>query len=164
RAHAFLPLGPTPDRDGQIVSATFPGNPGAAVRFVASARAGGDPTATRISGVVLDGSNVPVPNVLVGVGDTSMSAMTDAEGQFTIAPAPVGRVDLWIVGSTTTRAGVWPSLPYELVTVPGEDNSSGRWTRRTAAPSRRRISPASRSRSRPARRPSPTARITASSP
>ncbi len=125
RAHVFLTLGPTPDEDGQIVSATFAGNPGATVRFVASARPGGDPAATRISGVVLDGSNLPVPNALVGIGDTSISTMTDTQGQFTIAPAPVGRVDLWIVGSTTTRAGVWPSLPYELVTVPGEDNTVG---------------------------------------
>jgi hypothetical protein len=125
RAHTFLTLGPTPDEDGQVVSATFAGNPGAPVRFVASARQGGDPAATRITGVVLDGSNLPVPNALVGIGDTSISTMTDAEGQFTITPAPVGRVDLWIIGSTTTRAGVWPSLPYELVTVPGEDNTIG---------------------------------------
>lgn len=125
RAHVFLTLGPTPDHDGQIVEATFEGNTGAPARFVASARQGGDPAMTRISGVVLDGSNVPVPNALVGIGDTSITTMTDDAGQFTIAPAPVGRVDLWIVGSTTTRAGEWPSLPYELVTVPGEDNTVG---------------------------------------
>ena len=125
RVHAFLTLGPTPDHDGQIVAATFEGNTGPPARFVASARQGGDPAATRISGVVLDGSNVPVPNALVGIGDTSITTMTDAEGQFTLAPAPVGRVDLWIVGSTTSRPGEWPSLPYELVTVPGEDNTVG---------------------------------------
>src|SRR5207302_6174190 len=85
-----------------FVQANFPSNQSFAAGFMASGRAPGNPADTTISGVVLDNSNAPIPSVTVravltnvlhsnvGAANAAPAAQTDAQGQFTIAQAPVG--------------------------------------------------------------------------
>ena len=82
----------------------------------------GDSGQTRISGVVLDNQDRPMPQVTVRIEGSTRQAVTNADGQFRIEQAPVGPVHLIVEGSTTTRSGEWPSLGYHLITVPGVDN------------------------------------------
>jgi hypothetical protein len=91
--------------------------------FVASGRAAGDPAATSISGVVLDNTNVPIAGVTLRVKHTTLTAVTNTEGQFRIAGAPVGAVKLIVDGSTVSRPGAWPDLEFDLVTIAGRDNT-----------------------------------------
>jgi hypothetical protein len=51
--------------------------------------------------------------------------VTDGEGQFTIQPAPVGVFKLMADGGTATRPGVWPTLEYDIITTPGQNNTVG---------------------------------------
>ncbi|HEX4966359.1 MAG TPA: DNRLRE domain-containing protein [Thermoanaerobaculia bacterium] len=90
--------------------------------FAASGRAAGDPAATSISGVVLDGSNQPVPGVTLRLLDTTLSTQADEQGKFLLTGAPAGMVKLIADGSTTTRPGSWPDLEFVLFLVPGRDN------------------------------------------
>lgn len=96
---------------------------GPSANFVASSRAAGDPAATSISGVVLDNTNVPIAGATLRVKHTALTAVTDAEGQFRIAGAPVGAVKLIVDGSTVSRPGAWPDLEFDLVTISGRDNT-----------------------------------------
>lgn len=125
RALSALTLGPDAGEDNNLVEATFAGNPGGPAVFAASGRVAGDPADTRIRGVVLDNSDQPIPGVTVKVEEHDLVTRTDAQGQFTIAQAPVGRVRLVVDGSTAQRPGSWPSLEYEMVTVAGADNDVG---------------------------------------
>lgn len=125
RALAALTLGPDAGEDNNLIEATFGGNPGGPAVFAASGRVAGDPAATRIRGVVLDNSNLPIAGVTVKVEETDLETRTDAQGQFTLAAAPVGRVRLVVDGSSAARPGSWPSLQYEMVTVAGADNDVG---------------------------------------
>ena len=43
-----------------------------------------------------------------------------------IQPAPLGNVMLHVDGSTALRPGAWASLEFELVAIPGRDNTTGR--------------------------------------
>ena len=99
----------------------LPGGPKAS--FVASAWAAGDPAQTAVSGVVLDNSNQPIAGVTLRLRDTALTAVTDAQGLFRIAPSPVGTLKLIVDGSTAQRPGAWPDLEFELTTVPGRDNT-----------------------------------------
>jgi hypothetical protein len=123
RAWVTPSLGPDEGNDNNIFNATFNGTTG--VLFQASARKTGDPAQTRISGVVLDNSNVPIAGVSVRVDESTQSVQTDAAGQFVLHAAPVGYVKLIIDGSTTERPGTWPTLEFVLHTLPGTDNSIG---------------------------------------
>jgi hypothetical protein len=137
RALANLTLGPDDGINNNVVEATFPGNPGFPAAFVASAHVLGNPAATRITGVVLDNSNNPVPGVTIRAFLTNVPAQvsvglppavtvqTDLQGQFLIQPAPVGFVKLIADGSTVQRPGSWPNLEYDLVTVAGQNNTIG---------------------------------------
>ncbi|MCP3995492.1 MAG: carboxypeptidase-like regulatory domain-containing protein, partial [bacterium] len=91
--------------------------------FAASGRAAGDPAATSISGVVLDNTSVPLEGVTARVKGTALTAVSDAEGQFRIDGAPVGSVKLIVDGSTVNRPGSWPDLEFDLVTIPGRNNT-----------------------------------------
>ncbi len=42
-----------------------------------------------------------------------------------IASAPVGAVKVLVDGTTTARAGEWPHLEYDVVTLPGRNNTVG---------------------------------------
>ena len=127
RAVAVLTLGPEEGIENNVVSATYAGNTGSRVTFVASGKLAGDPAQTRISGVVLDNSNNPIPGVTLHVEGTSLTVQSDAQGQFVLQPAPVGHVLVVVDGSTVApRNGMpWPKLEYELVTVAGRDNTVG---------------------------------------
>lgn len=121
RASASFILGPEEGLDVQRVIATLVGTESTA-GFTASAFVPGDPGQTSISGVVLDNQDRPMPGVTVRIEDSTRQAIADEQGQFTITEAPVGPVHLIAEGSTTSRSGEWPSLSYNIVTVPGVDN------------------------------------------
>lgn len=127
RASVAFTLGPTAGNDSNIMEATFEGNIGPPASFTATALIPGDPGNTKISGVVLDNSNTPIPNVTVRVEGTSREAKTDANGHFVIDNVPVGPVHLIADGSTAGTPGVieYPTLMYELTTIAGADNSIG---------------------------------------
>jgi hypothetical protein len=124
RAIAQFVLSPEEGVANDTVSATIAGLPASPIAsFVASGRAAGDPAATSVSGVVLDNTNQPIPGVTVRVLDTTLTAQTDAQGQFRIAGAPIGTVRLLVDGSTASRPGAWPDLEFFLTTIPGRDTT-----------------------------------------
>jgi hypothetical protein len=99
-------------KEGQVITAGF-----TASGFV-PAGAGN----TKISGVVLDNQESPIPNVTIRIKDTTREAISDAQGRFTITQAPVGPVHLIADGSTASEMGEFPSLGYNMVTISGIDN------------------------------------------
>ncbi|HKQ15892.1 MAG TPA: PKD domain-containing protein, partial [Steroidobacteraceae bacterium] len=121
RATAKLTLGEALGLDVHRVNAQLVGTHLTA-GFTASALQSGAPGATSISGVVLDNQDRPLPNVTLRVENTTREAKTDVQGRFKVTEVPVGPVRLIADGSTTTVAGEWPTLPYNLVTVSGADN------------------------------------------
>ena len=121
RASAKLTLGPDEGLDGQRATATLVGT-SLYAGFTASGLKSGDAGNTRISGVVQDNQDAPLPKVTVRVDGTTRQAETDAQGKFQIDNAPVGPVRLVVDGSTTTVAGEWPTLPFNIVTIAGADN------------------------------------------
>jgi membrane-bound inhibitor of C-type lysozyme len=143
RALATLTLGTQPGQDNNVVEAAVTdagGQPLSSVPavFTATAKVPGDPANTRISGVVLDNSNNPIPGVTMRLYQTYQgnnnnqhlevvpSVVTDAKGMFTIAPAPVGLFKLMADGVTATDiAKLYPTLEFDLVTVAGQDNTVG---------------------------------------
>jgi hypothetical protein len=137
RAITVLTLGTQIGNANNVVEATFPNNPGSPAAFAASARAPGDPTRTRISGVVLDNSNNPIPGVTVRLFETNQGnnnnlpvqvgtpVQTDAKGTFVIQPAPVGFFKLMADGTTAPGPNSYPPLEYDIVTVAGNDNTVG---------------------------------------
>ena len=137
RALAVLTVGFQEGIANNLVEANFAGNTGFPASFTASAKAALDPAATRITSVVLDNSNIPIPGVTIravqselltqnsSIIANAITARTDAQGQFTIQPAPVGFVKLLVDGSTAQRVGSYPSLDYDLVTIAGQTNTIG---------------------------------------
>ena len=137
RVQAMLTLGPDPGVNNNLVEANFPGNTGFAAAFTATSRTSGPAAATTISGVVLDNSNQPIPGVTMRLFQLNQGpsgnlpqqvgtpVVTDGEGQFTILQAPVGVFKLMADGGTATRPGVWPTLEYDIVTTPGQNNTVG---------------------------------------
>ena len=121
RAIAVATLGAAEGQDNNIFAASVSGATVAAV-FRASGRNAGVPSQTRISGVVLDNSSLPLAGVTVRIDGTTTAVQTNAQGQFSIASAPVGYVKLFVDGSTAQRTGTWPTLEYALYTLPGIDN------------------------------------------
>jgi len=125
RATAEFTLGTLTGLDAQRVLVTLIDGPeGETITsgFSATAfepKAAGD---TKISGVVLDNQDGPIPNVTVRIEGSVRQAVTDAQGQFEITEVPVGPVHLIADGSTTTIEGEFPSLSYNLVTISGVDN------------------------------------------
>jgi hypothetical protein len=86
RAWVSPALGPERGNDNNVIEASVDGVAAKAV-FVASGRIGGDPSQTRISGVVLDNMNLPIAGVTLRVDETTLSARTNAQGQFVIPNA-----------------------------------------------------------------------------
>ncbi len=137
RAQAILTLGPDAGINNNLVEASFPGNTGFPAAFTATARISGPASATTISGVVLDNSNQPIPGVTMRLFQLNQGpsgnlpqqvgtpVVTDGEGQFIIPQAPVGVFKLMADGGTATRPGVWPTLEYDIVTTPGQNNTVG---------------------------------------
>jgi hypothetical protein len=137
RAAATLTLGLQEGNANNVVLAGFTSNPGPPAGFTASSRVAGDPLKTKVTGVVLDNSNVPIPGVTIRAALTSQintnksiiaslpSVQTDSQGQFVLNQAPVGYIKLLIDGLTATRPGTYPMLEYDFVTVAGQDNNVG---------------------------------------
>ena len=121
RASAHLTLGPDEGLDMQRVNASLVGT-NAVAGFTASGFVPGDPGQTSISGVVLDNQDNPLPGVTIRVDSINREAVADEQGQFEITGVPVGPVHLYADGSTTTVPGEWPTLSYNIVTVPGVNN------------------------------------------
>jgi hypothetical protein len=139
RALVVPTLGPAGvSASSNSVGADFTGNTGGPVAFTASAMIAGDPTKTTISGVVLDNSNNPIPNVTLRLYQTNQgsnnnlplqigaSVQTDVQGHFVITNAPYGYFKLMADGSTAGGGTAsYPTLEYDIVTVAGQDNSVG---------------------------------------
>jgi Glucodextranase, domain B len=136
RALAVLTLGPADGISNNQVTATFPGNSGLPATFTATGLTPGPAQNTAISGVVLDNSGVPIQGVTMRLyqlnqnGATSPQQVgtpvqTDAQGQFLMQPAPVGVFKLMADGTTAQRPASFPTLEYDIVTVPGQNNTVG---------------------------------------
>jgi hypothetical protein len=124
RLIAALTADPAEGVANNVVEATIDGSSGGApASFVASVWAAGDPSLTAVSGVVLDNVNQPVAGVTIRIRDTALTAETDTQGLFHISPVPVGTLKLIVDGSTARRPGAWPDLEFDLMTVPGRDNT-----------------------------------------
>jgi len=125
RATVAFTLGPAAGNDSNAVNATFEGNSGLTACYTATGMIPGDPGNTKISGVVLDNSNNPIPNVTMRVEGTTREALTDATGQFVIENVPVGPVHLIADGSTAGKRGEieYPNLMYEITTISGANNT-----------------------------------------
>jgi pimeloyl-ACP methyl ester carboxylesterase len=135
RAGVTLTLGLQEGNANNLVTADFAGDTGFAAAFTASGRAAGARSKTVVSGVVLDNTNQAVPGVTIRAVLTNQltsssssvnvaaTVTTDTQGQFSIPQAPIGYVKLIVDGSTATRAGTWPSLEYDLVTISGQNNT-----------------------------------------
>ncbi|WP_143084543.1 choice-of-anchor X domain-containing protein [Massilia yuzhufengensis] len=137
RVATNLFLGPEPGVNNNVVEVSFTGNTGAAAAFSATAMVPGPANETRISGVVLDNSNQPLPGVTmrllqINQGNASNipqemapAVRTNAQGQFVMTGVPVGIFKLMADGGTAQRAGVWPTLDFDMITVSGRDNTVG---------------------------------------
>ena len=125
-ANALLILGQQEGTNNNVVSATFTGNTGAVASFVASSQAAGPPQITSISGLVEDDSNTAIPGATITLEGTSYSAVSDANGNFSISPAPIGSFLLQVVGQTSTRKdATFPTLVYNITTIAGINNTLG---------------------------------------
>lgn len=124
RAIVTFTLDPAEGIANNVVEASIAGlEDGPKASFVASGRAAGPAEETSISGIVLDNSNLPIAGATLRVKGTLLTGVTDAEGQFRIEQVPVGAVKLIVDGSTVERPGSWPDLEFDLVTIPGRDNT-----------------------------------------
>ena len=124
RAIVSFSLDPEENIAGNVVVASLAAvDDGPVATFVASSRSAGPPEQTSISGVVLDNTNLPIAGATLRVKGTLQTGISDAEGQFRIDGAPVGSIKLIADGSTIDRPGSWPDLEFDLVTIPGRDNT-----------------------------------------
>ncbi|MFT6306950.1 MAG: Leucine-rich repeat (LRR) protein, partial [Halioglobus sp.] len=124
RVAAQYQLGAVTGFDEQLITARLVNPDGSefTAQFSATAFVPADPGLTRVSGVVLNNQDEPLPGTIVRVEGTTRQAIADAEGKFLITEAPVGPVHLIIDGSTTTVSGEYPDLSFNLVTVAGVNN------------------------------------------
>jgi 3D (Asp-Asp-Asp) domain-containing protein len=137
RVAATLVMGPDAGVNNNVVEVSFGGNTGSAAVFAATGMVPGPANLTRISGVVLDNSNQPIPGVTMRLlqitqGNASnipqeMAApvRTNLQGQFLMQPVPVGIFKLMADGGTAERSGSWPTLDYDMITISGQDNTVG---------------------------------------
>lgn len=137
RVATTLTLGPDQGVNNNVVEASFGGNSGFAAAFAATGLVPGPANLTRISGVVLDNSNQPIPGVTmrllqINQGNSSnipqemaTAVQTDLQGQFLMQPVPVGIFKLMADGGTAQRSGSWPTLEYDMITVSGQNNVLG---------------------------------------
>lgn len=128
RASAHLTLGGITGIDQQYIKATLldanngENSESVTAGFTASALVVGDAGNTRITGVVLDNQNHPIPGVTLHIDGSNRKAIANEEGQFILTEAPVGPVHLIADGSTAAIDGEFPSLSFNIVTVSGAAN------------------------------------------
>ncbi|MBC7924371.1 MAG: hypothetical protein H7039_01820 [Bryobacteraceae bacterium] len=124
KVSAILTLGPNVGSNTNVVNAQFREMDWQnLVTFFASSVLPGETQSTRVSGLVLDNGKRAIPRATAKIVGTTLSAVTDAQGRFTITGAPVGTIALIVDGSTSTRPEVFPFLAYHMVTLVGQDNS-----------------------------------------
>ncbi len=119
-------LGPAPGTNNNVVEALFEDLAESPAIFTISGLVPGPESDTAVGGVVLDNQDDPVPGVTISIEDTTLGAVTDAQGRFSIADAPVGTIHLEVDGSTTSLPGDWPHLEFKLTTISGRDNTLGK--------------------------------------
>jgi len=124
-ARAVLTLGPQPGINNNVVKATFVGATTVSAIFMATGVAAGNPANTQFTGVVLDNAHTPIPGSVVSIIDTSVSAVTDDEGQFLLSNVPVGKIHLRIDPTASPRPETFPPLEFETVTIAGQVNILG---------------------------------------
>ena len=137
RVAATLVMGPDAGVNNNVVEVSFGGNTGHRAAFAATGMVPGPASQTRISGVVLDNSNQPIPGVTMRLlqitqGNASNipqemapAVRTNLQGQFLMQPVPVGIFKLMADGGTAERSGSWPTLDYDMITISGQDNTIG---------------------------------------
>ena len=137
RVAATLVMGPDAGVNNNVIEVSFGGNTGSSAAFAATGMVPGPANLTRISGVVLDNSNQPIPGVTmrllqINQGNASNIAQemappvrTSPQGQFLMQPVPVGIFKLMADGGTAERSGSWPTLDYDIITIAGKDNTLG---------------------------------------
>jgi hypothetical protein len=125
KATVVLTLGLQEGISNNTVSAGFEGMTGAPAIFTASGVVPGPAVDTRVSGIVLDNTDRPIPNATAKIVGTPLQAVTNADGQFSIHGAPVGTITLIVDGSTSTRPETFPFLAFTMTTVSGQDNTVG---------------------------------------
>ena len=114
--------------NSHTITAAIEGQPDNKAMFIATSKRPGAVSETTVTGIVLDNSNNPLPDVEVTLsGDhfATLTTATDAQGRFGFTEAPVGTVHVGFDGSTTSRAGDWPKLMFEIVTISGVENTVG---------------------------------------
>ncbi|HEY6971188.1 MAG TPA: IPT/TIG domain-containing protein [Candidatus Angelobacter sp.] len=126
RVAAVLSLAQEEGINNNVVSASFSGLSNAPAFFTASGKTPADPGKTTVTGIVLDDADQPIANATASIQGTNLSALTDSNGQFTIANAPVGSIVLFVDGGTSTEPEPYPFLEFPMVTVAGQDNNLGR--------------------------------------
>ena len=122
-AAARYVLGPEAGIANNLVEATFPGLDESPATFLLSGAETGPEPFTRLSGLVLDNQDQPVPGVTIHVGEAQTTA--DAEGRFELSGVPAGWIHLEVDGGTATRPGTWPHLEYAFQLLAGIDNDLG---------------------------------------
>lgn len=123
KAYAVLVLGPQEGVNNNLVSAAF--GTGESAFFVSSGVVPGPASSTSVTGIVLDNAEQPIPNATASIKGTNLSALTDNHGQFSIAGAPVGDIVLFVDGSTSTSSETFPTLSFQMATIPGIANNLG---------------------------------------
>ena len=88
KAAVTLTLAEQPGISNNIVAAAFENMEGVPVVFKATGVASGPAAQTRVSGVVLDNTDHPVPNATAKIVGTPLQATTNDHGQFSIGSAP----------------------------------------------------------------------------
>ena len=130
-ASAVLTMGAQEGINNNIVTVSFDGLTESPAIFTASGRVSGQASETKVTGVVLDNQDNPVPGATVRLDqegvvlDPVPTTSSDAQGRFTIANAPIGTLHLVVDGSTTSREGRWPTVSTEITTIPGQNNTIG---------------------------------------
>jgi len=125
RVAVTLVLGTDVTPNANVVRASISGPSGPPVTFTATGYLPGSAAATRVSGIVLDNSDQPVPGATAKIVGTPLTAVSDAVGRFTIENAPVGTLTLIVDGSTSPRQERFPFLAFMVLAIAGQDNTIG---------------------------------------
>ncbi|MCI0439357.1 MAG: carboxypeptidase regulatory-like domain-containing protein, partial [Chloroflexi bacterium] len=119
RAASIFAAGPEAGANSNVAIATIEGVGGSSATFVASALVPGRASDTSVGGIVLDGAGLPASGVTVRLKGAGLEAVTDEDGRFTIAGAPVGTATLEVDGSASGYA----SIEIEIVNIAGKENA-----------------------------------------
>jgi hypothetical protein len=124
KVSAVLTLAQEEGINNNAVVASINGATNSGISFVSSGVVTGPAALTTVSGIVLDNAEQPIPNATVTIKGTNTPAVTtNDQGQFTIQGAPTGDIVLYVDGSTSTRPERFPTLSFQMATLPGINNT-----------------------------------------